>query len=367
MKNNRIAILIIIFLAVISLICSGLAIFVWGNCDSFSDKYGIMLSVLSTVVSVVALIYAMITYYSIDKVQSSNSMEGNVLCNQNYSVAYPENIQQFEKCKDENDFGNTLFDVLFYKKPSNCQEYTQGIQCIIDNLTWIAWVNRDEIFYQRCEKLMEKLNNDKKRFNYVNSGLNLMIEENIKLIDSVIHYQNHRISNSTALCPMENIRGKVLENPLARLTFYNYLGLEYMKRARDLLGINNLYSSNGLQEALRSFENGSLDSIRGYYSALIEIAKRSFTSAKEIAKYDLVWSGYISYNYARACLMQYLIDPKSVGQKEMEQLLSTVVRKRENILFIIWKDNNQSLSFLHKKFIKELENAKRLLEAFKDI
>ena len=118
MRRNRIAIIIIVSSALVSLICSGLAIFLWGNYDSFSDKYGIMLSVLSTVISVVALIYAMITYYSIDRVQSMNSMEGNVLCNPNYSVAYPENIQQFEKCKDEIEFSDVLFEILFYKKPT---------------------------------------------------------------------------------------------------------------------------------------------------------------------------------------------------------------------------------------------------------
>ena len=367
MRRNRIAIIIIVSSALVSLICSGLAIFLWGNYDSFSDKYGIMLSVLSTVISVVALIYAMITYYSIDRVQSMNSMEGNVLCNPNYSVAYPENIQQFEKCKDEIEFSDVLFEILFYKKPTTCQEYAQGIQCIIDNLTWIAWAKHDDSFYQRCDKMMKKLYDDKKRFSHVNSGLNLLIAENIKLIDTVIHYQNHRIANDTALCPMENIRGKILENPLARLTFHNYLGLEYMKRARDLLGINNLFSYDGLREARMKFKSGEFNQIRGYYFALLEIAEKSFSSAAEIANEDLVWNGYISYNYARARLMQYICNPEPAGYSEMEQILKTVLKKRENILFIIWKDDNKSPSFLHQKFIRETGMAKQLLDSFKNL
>lgn len=70
MRGNKVAIIVIVSATLISLICSWLAIFLWGNYDSFSDKYGIMLSVLSTVITVVVLIYAMITYYSIDRVQS---------------------------------------------------------------------------------------------------------------------------------------------------------------------------------------------------------------------------------------------------------------------------------------------------------
>lgn len=62
MRIKRIAIIIIISSALVSLICSWLAIFLWDNYDFSSDKYGIMLSVLSTVISVVALIYVMITY-----------------------------------------------------------------------------------------------------------------------------------------------------------------------------------------------------------------------------------------------------------------------------------------------------------------
>ena len=367
MRRNLIAITSIVLSTIISMVGSWLALFLLGRYDSFSDVFGIMLSAFSTIISVVALIYAMITYYSIDRVQSMNSMEGNVLCNPNYSVAYPENIQQFEKCKDEIEFGDVLFEILFYKKPTTCQEYAQGIQCIIDNLTWIAWAKHDDSFYQRCDKMMKKLYDDKKRFSHVNSGLNLLIEENIKLIDTVIHYQNHRIANDTALCPMENIRGKILENPLARLTFHNYLGLEYMKRARDLLGINNLFSYDGLREARMKFKSGEINQIRGYYFALLEIAEKSFSSAAEIANEDLVWNGYISYNYARARLMQYICNPEPAGYSEMEQILKTVLKKRENILFIIWKDDNQNPSFLHQKFIRETSVAKQLLDSFNNL
>ena len=65
--------------------------------------------------------------------------------------------------------------------------------------------------------------------------------------------------------------------------------------------------------------------------------------------------------------MQYLINPDLIGYNEMKQILSSMVTKRENILFIIWKDNNQSVSYLHQKFIKELDAAKRLNSSFMTI
>lgn len=318
MRRNRVAIIIIVSATIISLICSWLAIFLWGNYDSFSDKYGIMLSVLSTVISVVALIYAMITYYSIDRVQSMNSMEGNVLCNPNYSVAYPENIQQFETCKTASEFGEKIFNVIAYKKPSNCQVFAQNIQCIVDNLSWIGWVDHDALFYKRCEELMSGLLADRKRFRNINSGLNLLIEENIKLIYTVIHYQNNRIANSTALSPMENIRGKVLENPIAKLTYYIFMGLEYMKRARDLLGIENLYSYEGMLIATKAFNGRLTNDISSNYSMLLDMAELNLSRASELAKEDLVWAGYVSYSVAKLKLMRYLKDPKLIGNTNME-------------------------------------------------
>ena len=40
--------------------------------------------------------------------------------------------------------------------------------------------------------------------------------------------------------------------------------------------------------------------------------------------------------------MQYISNHEPAGYSEMEQILKTVLKKRENILFIIWKDDNQN-------------------------
>ena len=102
---------------IVTLICSIIAltiICIWGATDDFSDKFGVVLSVASMVVSAAALIYAMVTYYTIDRVQANSSVEGDILCNEKYSVAYPESISYFEKCTSAADFCEKLFDLLLY-------------------------------------------------------------------------------------------------------------------------------------------------------------------------------------------------------------------------------------------------------------
>ena len=370
MNRSKIAIAIIIIVTILSLTVSGYIILLLGQNDSFSDKCGIWLSVFSIVISVIALVYAMRTYYSIDRVQSINSMEGNVLCNKNYSVAYPENIQYFEDCFTDKEFQEKLFNLLLYKKSANCKEYTEHIQCVVDNLTWVAWAKHDKIFYEKCNHLIAKLNSDKRKFRYINSGLSTLFDENIKLISYVINYQNHRIANSDEISRVENIRGKSLETPIAQITFFNYLGLEYMKRARDLLGVKNVYSRKGMSTVVEKNQKGNYLPINSYYSALLEVSENSFMKASQIADDDLIWNGYISYNLARVKVMQYLLNNNKFNKCEIEKYIETVLNKRENILHIIWADNEQSsdeYSYLHQKFIKEVNAVRKLLNSFRKI
>lgn len=367
MKQNKIAVVGIVVVTIISLLCSWFAITLWGNADSFSDKFGILLSVFSIVISVVALVYAMITYYSIDSVQSMNSMEGNVLCNTKYSVAYPESIQYFEDCITEDEFQSRLFDLLLYKKSVDCKQYAEHIQCVIDNIIWIAYANHNDSFYKKCSVLLEKLNSDKQKFKYINSGLNCLFNENIKLISYVINYQNQRIENSVAISRLENIRGRSIENPVAQITFYNYLGLEYRKRADKLLGFNNIFTAENMKKIIEKFQSGEYQKEKAHYSALLDIAEKSFMKAFVISNDDMIWKGYISYNLARVKVMRYLVSPDDVYKADVEDCLERAVRDRDNILYLIWSDSeslSQKQSFLNRKFCEELTRAKKLIAEF---
>lgn len=366
MKRNWLAIPVIIITIALFTTAAAAAIILWGNTDPFSDKFGILLSVVSMVISGVALIYAMITYYSIDRVQAINSMEGNVLCNDKYSVAYPESISRFESCRSKEEFNRRLFDILRYRRAGNCRDYAVRLQCVVDNLIWIAYAEHDDRFYQECGALLDTLERDRKRFKNVNSGLNDVMDENLKLIRYVIEYQNHKIQNTFTMSRLENIRGRLLSNPIAAITYYDYLGLEYMRRARGLLGDNDIFTAEKLcaiAEMLRGTDDTDL---RENYRYMLEISEAALKKAAVPAQNDMIWDGYISYNLARVRIMRYLSDPSEEERRGIEADLRSVIRSRKKILYAVWGEGaaEAGKSYLHDRFLREVNSARMLNAAF---
>lgn len=366
MKKNWLVFLIIIITTALCVAAASVAIILWGNADTFSDKFGIMLSVVSMVVSVVALIYAMITYYSIDKVQAISSVEGNVLYNKKYTVAYPESIAFFEDCSTSEDFCEKLFDLLLYNKTKNCREYAHRLQLVVDNLIWIAYAEHDDIFYKKCNILIEKLESEKIRYSFINSGLSDIIEENMKMIKGVIDYQNHKIQNSFVNSKLENIRGQLLENPVAAITYYDYLGLEYMRRARGLLNDNDIFTASKMNNIITLFNTAETEHIKENYLFMLEFSHDALEKAEVLSANDIIWKGYISYNLARVRIMKYLLKPTAQEKTNILEYINSVIKNRKKVLFTIWPDrqSNDKISLLHKRFIKELTSAQQLYIEF---
>ena len=366
MKKNWFVVLVIIITTALCITAAAVAILLWGNADTFSDKFGIILSVVSMVVSIVALIYAMITYYSIDRVQAVSSVEGNVLYNTKYSVAYPESISYFEGCTNSSDFCEKLFDLLLYNKTRNCREYAHKLQLVVDNLIWIAYAEHNDSFYEKCDTLLRTLETEKERYGSINSGLSDIIEENLKMIKGVIEYQNHKIQNSFVTSKLENIRGQLLENPVAAVTYYDYLGLEYMRRARGLLNDNDIFTAKKMSDIITLFSSPQTKDLKENYFYMLEISEDALKSADKLSKNDTIWNGYISYNLARVRVMKYLLNPTDDEKNNIRKYLDTVIRNRKKILYTVWGEiiPKENQSFLHECFIKELQSAQRLHQEF---
>ena len=56
--------------------------------DSVNTILSFSFNILSLLISVIALFISIFTYSSIDSVNMISSMEGNVLCNENYNAEY---------------------------------------------------------------------------------------------------------------------------------------------------------------------------------------------------------------------------------------------------------------------------------------
>lgn len=102
------------------------------------------ISISSLVISFIALIIALITYFSIDSVNNVTSMEGNVLENPNYTIAYSEMIKSFSNCKVKSEFEKKLLEKVcpaFNNKTLTCIQFADFIQNVIDHIIWFAYVD----------------------------------------------------------------------------------------------------------------------------------------------------------------------------------------------------------------------------------
>lgn len=259
--------------------------------------------------------------------------------------------------------------MLLYKHAQNCRDYAARIQCAVDNLIWIAYAEHNDDFYDKCDELLQKLGDDRKRFDNINSGLSDVLDENLKLIKYVIEYQNHKIQNSFTMSKLENIRGRILENPIASITYYDYLGLEYMRRARGLLGDNDIFTAEKMKKIIILLKDPSNADLKEHYMYMLESSEAALTRASIPAENDMIWNGYISYNLARVKVMKYLLKPNSEDKKQIVSYLKTVIHNRKRILYTIWneKATESNGSYLKKRFQREIDHAVRLYTEFDSI
>lgn len=86
---------------------------------------------ITFIISFVALVFAMITYLSIDAVEKKNEMDNNILETENYTVAYNRILKELDS-ETEEEYKRKLYDS--FKKPdiSSCMKYADWLQTIID-------------------------------------------------------------------------------------------------------------------------------------------------------------------------------------------------------------------------------------------
>ncbi|MBR0093354.1 MAG: hypothetical protein IJP92_16830 [Lachnospiraceae bacterium] len=344
-KITRVSIIILVSLVLTAALFTFILTWIWKDPEKPSELYSLYIAVFSLVISLLALIYAMITYYSIDKVQSVNSMEGNILKDEHYCIANKQIIEAYEEQKDAESFCKALLKTLDYKKAKTCNELARELQEIMDNLIWFAYIDHKE---QGTKKTLDgfllRIDSDVNRFGNMNNGLEYLLKEYRKLIDAVFHYQQVKRENENVkLVQLENIRGKMFENKVTRTVYHNYLGLEYRSKAEALMSqvvscsenSGGFFETKNLEVRKKGFADPEKREQRKQAEVLLSRAEESFLTAYELSKDDLLWNVYIEYNIARTLTMQYIVRGGEPGTKIREWLASAVdVRRR--LIYLIW-------------------------------
>lgn len=313
--------------------------------DDYERRYENWIAITSFIVSMVALIVALITYFSIDSVSSITSMDGNVLENASYSVAYTELLRDFQKCDSRQDFQKKLMDGVtshIVHDSGTCMQFSDSIQYVIDRIILFAYLDyNDPAFCAEYKKLKKKLTQRYETYSRLSNGIQYTLLENVKLITYVFEYQQNRQNDGnehgSVLAGLEDVRENMIQNPISRIVFYDYLGLHYRRKASELMRPKNAPDGKEFStEYMKLVWQEDLDeNIRKQASWLLDTAEKSFQRANEIAGEDILWNGFLSYNIARVKIMVWLLN-KPKEKEEADQitaLLAQTVSMREKVLY----------------------------------
>lgn len=346
--------------------------------DPQQNFYAYLATIISLVVSFIALAVALVTYFSIDSVDKITSMDGNVLTNENYQVATAKLVYDFRDAHDKAAFSRMLIDRLRPVKPiRTIAEYTDELQRIIDHLIWFAYADfsSDPQLRQKRENLKAQLETSLKKFESISNGVQYLLDENYYLIIYVMAYQDDKAKTLTAEQPyhLENIRGRMLVNPVSRTIYLDYYGLQMLHAAQSII------ETAGKTEGEPAISDTAHKTVARFsYEYLISLRDRTlppedeekvdiclqesvsnFREALTVCKEDPLWRGYILFNLARASILMDLKSDTCTIEDTTRVLCADAVQERRKVC-LLYSDGT---SYLSKAFDQEYQSAIRLKDA----
>lgn len=355
--------IISIFLSIVALLVMYVVYqlyFNTGYFDSINSIITLAIGLVSFLVSIVALIFSVVTYVSIDSVNALSSMEGNVLSNENYNAEYVLIVKQYSDCKTQVALRRKLIqdvDEFFQKHSKTCMEFTDTLQFIIDRLLWFAYVDvKNAESSIAIAELINKLEKKYYDFNAISNGNQYVLKEHIKLIKNVLNYQSitHEGKEIDADGEMLNIRGRMLTNSVSKTIYYDYLGLEYHKKALNKIKEITKFSGEEFVKAnmdvISNFKYSQSEKME--INSYLKEAQNAFDNAILSSENDMLWKGYISFNKARIDLLCCLVNNDFPEDKRWQE---SICKSIENRYFVkkIFISSHESLSFLELEFVKE--------------
>lgn len=331
-----------------------------GYFDSVNSIITLAIGLVSFLLSVVSLVFSVVTYVSIDSVNALSSMEGNVLSNENYNAEYVLIVKQYGDCKTQVALRRKLIrdvEEFFQKHNRTCMEFTDSLQFLIDRLLWFAYV--DTTAPESSIAIAELINKLEKKyfdFNAISNGNQYVLKEHIKLIKNVLNYQSisHEGKELDANGEMLNIRGRMLVNCVSKTIYYDYLGLEYYKKAlKRLQDITKFSGEEFVQKNMKIISKFNYsESEKMEIDSYLKEAQNAFDNATLSSENDILWKGYISFNKARIDLLYCLVNNDFSKNESWKE---SICKSIENRYFVkkVFLSNNEPLSFLELEFVKE--------------
>jgi hypothetical protein len=252
------------------------------------------------------------------------------------------------------------------------------------------------------KKLVERIDQRYRGIRTLSMGDRCLIDENIKLIKYAFKYlieptgEEYSITTTGLRKKKDktidegkflNLRGKMLVNPVARVIYYDYLGLEHFRVARKL--ICDTVNIEPHEPRVQEFLQVNMDRIKTHPFAKDEFkiikfhlkeSLECFSKAGEFSENDILWSGYVKGNICRVMLIDSLID-QATNRRSFEKCKKPfleAITSRENILIEFSKglypveldgrysdDASGNLSFLNAHLHRECYYIQAIYFSFK--
>ena len=361
MRRRKLWLNIIAFAIV--LICSaGL-----GTAMTADSSNELMVAVVSLGVALIALYISLRTFYSIDEVNAISRMDGNVMENPRYHPNILRAVFRFpqsdfkEACDALVDYMDGVFD---NKNKQSGAHLADNVQEVADLLVLIPYFIKGESAIQRDQVsfLLKKIRSQVDSFKEISDGSCKLLEETVNLIEAVFAYQKMTNKDESDPSKLLEIRGSIFINPVTSVLYYDYLGLYFLRRAISILS-NKI--SPSLKEIIESTGECTADK-KSMALAYCKKASESFKHAKESVGGDMIWTGYIYFNLARAVYLQHFLG-MSFGEAQNnewesyinESIRSWITSNKMISEHFSSKNPNGELSWLQKSFTSE-ENLVRL-------
>jgi len=231
-------------------------------------------------------------------------------------------------------------------------------------LVLIPYFIKDNSAFQlnRVSELLYLIRYKVDNFKEISDGSCKLLEETVSLIESVFAYQKMNDSGKSDPSKLLEIRGSLFINPVTSILYYDYLGLYYLRCAIYIL-------TNQISPTLTEILDGAKvrnDEDKSLALVYCNKASDKFKRAKENIGDDMIWTGYVCFNLARAeYLKQFLIGSFNKGtDNEWEAPINESIRSWMTSNKIIaeqlaLKHPNNSKSWLQQAFMSE-ENFVRL-------
>lgn len=238
-----------------------------------------------------------------------------------------------------------------------------AIQDVLDRLVWVVYVDLGYVSNKKDE-IIKRLDVKYKKFSKLNNGINHTLAENLKLIKYILKYQEtHSNDEVNVCCNIVDVKGNLMINPISKVLYYDYLGLDYLRAARKAINEQKVIGEDFGEQWLQYLKNQSKFSKkeRRHIEFLLEESQRAFEEAMEIIEGDILWEGYIKYNYARVVLLNYIFGFKKTSKKEVLHVVKESVRARQKVLILCSSEE----SYLYIKLKGELKAAEILYNNIK--